>query len=135
MIDLSAVTVVQGHTLRITGEKWVPGETVAVTMYSTPISLGTETANLDGTIPPIDVIVDLDPGQHTVQMDGSVSGTVEAAFTVLAPAPSASVSSAAPAIPSGGTAQQSPARWVLICFLAIGAGLYFSRKITLRQGR
>ena len=132
-IALSAITVAEGQTLRIAGANWVPGETVAITLYSTPISLGTVTANSDGTIPPIDVTIDLEAGQHLVIMEGSISGIVEVPFTVLASAPSAVVSSAAPAIPSGGTALQSPARWVLFGFLVIGAGLILTRKI-IRQG-
>ena len=133
-IDFSDLTVVQGGTLRIAGEHWVPGETVAITLYSTPLSLGTETANPDGTLPPFDVIIYLEPGQHTIEMVGSVSGTFEATFTVLAPAPSTAVSPAVPAAPTGGMALQSPARWVLFGFLIIGAGLLLTRKI-LRQGR
>ena len=125
-IDLNLDVVTLGQTLTIGGEHWYPGETVRITLYSTQRVLGTETVNPDGTLPTLAIIIpaDLETGQHTIKVEGSVSGTYTTSFTVLAAPTSAP---AAPLVATGGTAAQSPARWALIGFIAIGAGVILNR--------
>jgi len=137
-LDQAALTL--GQTLSISGENWVPGETVRVTMYSTEHLVGTETVNPDGTLPTMKVVIptDLETGRHTIIAEGSVSDAVEVSFTVLAsvppsPTPVSSVP-AAPTIATGGTALPSSVGWwVVIGLLTVGMRLILSR--TSRQPR
>ena len=64
-----------GGDLTLTGVGFTPGETVDITLHSTPIHLGSATADADGT-----VVGDrhdpgrLEPGVHTIEMVGQTSG-------------------------------------------------------------
>jgi len=93
-----------------------PGERVRGTMYSSPIDLGVQVADLTGRVDftwvvPIGVTV----GLHTIEFAGEFSGTVSAQFTVQA------ATQAGPAGLSGTGAGVSPAA-VLVTFLLIGLG-------------
>ena len=130
-IDLNVGTVTPGQTLRIGGDNWYPGEMVRVTMYSTERVLGIEKVNSDGTLPPMNVVIpsDLEAGQHTIKVEGSVSGVFTTSFTVLAPSPATSAATTTPVVSTGGTALQSPARWVLFGFIAIGVSAILNRTL------
>ena len=121
-VDLDSGALTPGQTLRITGENWVPSEHVRVLMYSTERLLATETVNTDGTLPTLEAVVplDIEIGQHTIRIEGEVSGTAEASFTVVEPAPATAQPGAAAA--TGGAAESSWGKWVLIGFVILGVG-------------
>jgi len=76
----------RGATVTVTGQDWVPSETVSITVHSTPINLGTLTVRADGSLPPTSFTVpaDFEVGTHTVSATGSVSGTAQTTFAVAA---------------------------------------------------
>lgn len=82
---LSATTVVAGGTLTVSGVGFLPGESVKITLHSTPIELGTVTAAADKTVSlTFTVPADIEPGDHTIKLLGLTSGrVVELPFEVL----------------------------------------------------
>ena len=82
---LSASTVAPGGTLTVSGTGFTPGEPVVATLHSTPIELGTVTADADGVATlTFTVPADLEPGDHRVELVGQRSGVVvSVAFEVL----------------------------------------------------
>jgi hypothetical protein len=86
-------SVTQGGRLTLTAGGFSPGEQVAVTLHSTPVSLGSVTATGTGAASiTFTVPTALPAGSHTVSFLGQTSGltATSAAFTVLAaPAPQA----------------------------------------------
>jgi hypothetical protein len=48
-VALSTSTLKSSETLRVTGNGYLPGSTVTIELHSTPINLGTATAQNDGT--------------------------------------------------------------------------------------
>lgn len=89
-----------GQVVQLTGDGFAPGETVAMTMHSSSLSLGTVKANAQGTITgSFTVPAGVDVGRHTVEFSGDISKTaVSLPFVVLKPgAPASSVPSAAKA--------------------------------------
>ncbi|MEQ1786811.1 MAG: prenyltransferase/squalene oxidase repeat-containing protein [Acidimicrobiales bacterium] len=83
---VSAPSVVVGGSLTVTGTGFAPGELVDVTLHSTPIDLGTVTADAAGTaLLTFTVPADLEPGEHSVELVGRTSGViVSVAFEALA---------------------------------------------------
>jgi len=73
-----------GETQTIVGSGFVPGESVAGVVNSTPISLGTQVANADGVVTYIWISpADLSPGVHEVVLTGDRSGSVSGTFEVV----------------------------------------------------
>ncbi|WP_437583236.1 DUF1349 domain-containing protein [Paramicrobacterium sp. CJ85] len=76
-------TLKPGATQVVSATGFGPGEVVTGTMHSTPLDLGTQTADADGevtfrwTIP-----ADTDAGVHTAVLSGETSGEVTAEFRV-----------------------------------------------------
>lgn len=87
-----------GCTLSLTGIGFQPGETINFTLYSTPVALGSTTADPTGSFTVSETVPAGTPvGSHTIVAVGATSGTTATfAFTVAA----ASASSVTPA-PSG----------------------------------
>jgi uncharacterized repeat protein (TIGR02543 family) len=84
----------QGDTITITGSGFDPGEQVTVELHSSPVTLGTVTANAAGNISGAVVIpADTEVGEHTIVVV-SAAGTFTSPITVTAadPAPSESPS-------------------------------------------
>ena len=72
---LSATQVVAGGQLTVSGTGFEPGETVEATLHSTPIDLGTVTADANGAVSlTFTVPADLEPGVHSVDLVGRQSG-------------------------------------------------------------
>jgi hypothetical protein len=90
---------------------------VAATLHSTPIDLGTTTADDEGAVSlTFTVPADLEPGMHSVDLVGATSGTtVSVAFEVTA----APVTGAAP-LPVTGVATGAQAG-AGVALVAIGA--------------
>jgi len=68
------------------GGRWVPGETITVTVQSATLNLGEITAGADGLgLGPVFVIPsDFAIGTHTITWTGSVSGVQKTTFKVMA---------------------------------------------------
>jgi LPXTG-motif cell wall-anchored protein len=83
--ELSTSTVAPGGTVTITAEGFEAGETVEATLHSTPIELGTTTADGDGNVTmTVTIPSDVEPGAHTVELRGLSSGrTVTLPLTIV----------------------------------------------------
>jgi LPXTG-motif cell wall-anchored protein len=85
-VTLSATSVVAGGDVTLTGVGFTPGETVDITLHSTPISLGSATADQEGTVvKTVTIPATLEPGVHTIEIVGQTSGvTVSTQIEVTA---------------------------------------------------
>jgi len=85
------------------GDRWVVGETVHVTVQSTPLDLGTITirTNYSGVGPNFIVPSDFEIGTHTITWTGSVSGTHTTTFKVVANPKKTSVGTGGTVIQTG----------------------------------
>ena len=129
-VEVGMSSVVVGGTLVVSGVGWVPGESVQITVHSTPIDLGSVTARSDGTFPDVRFTVPegFEPGIHRITATGTLSGTVENTFTVEAPVavapPQEKVS-----VPTGGAAAPGPdVAWLSVVLSAVGAGFLLLRR-------
>ncbi|MCW4459964.1 DUF1349 domain-containing protein [Microbacterium sp. MPKO10] len=90
-------TLERGETQTVVASGFEPGESVTGTMHSTPLDLGSQTADADGdvtfswTIP-----ADTSVGVHSAVLTGEVSGEVSADFRVSADQLAATGANAAP---------------------------------------
>ena len=76
-------TAVVGQVLTVTGFGFQPGEPVTATLFSTPRSLGTATADAAGTVTYVFTVEAEDRlGAHSVSLTGPLSGTVAVSFVV-----------------------------------------------------
>ncbi|KTR86116.1 Ig-like domain-containing protein [Leucobacter chromiiresistens] len=83
-ITLSATEVHPSDTLTITGTGFLPEETVSAEVHSQPVSLGSATADAEGTVVfTFAVPADFALGTHTALLTGAQSGQVSAEFTVV----------------------------------------------------
>jgi hypothetical protein len=129
----------QGEPQSATGLGFRPGEPVTVTVHSTPIVVGTFTADDSGQVTaPFTVPNGFELGDHTVEFTGAESGTVDVPFVVVAPggsslppSPSASSSGTAsgdePSAPTGGIVQSSTVAPAVAGVLLLAAGLMMVR--------
>ncbi|MDR0286076.1 MAG: Ig-like domain-containing protein, partial [Propionibacteriaceae bacterium] len=118
-----AVTYPVRHRLEtevVTGGHFRPGESVTLTVQSQPITMGKAVAGSDGTVTfTFTVPADLALGEHTATLTGDQSGAVSATFTVTA----------APAAPTGGTAESSlswPLAGLALAGLVLAVGTWFT---------
>jgi hypothetical protein len=96
-VALSDSTVVPGQPLTFSGSGYTPGEEATATVFSTPILVGTYTADGSGVVTGTFTVPDLDPGRHTLRVVGTTSGVIRASsFTVVA-----EEAGAAPVTPGG----------------------------------
>jgi hypothetical protein len=121
--DCAALTagdpLAAGQRLRLSWTGFRPGEQVTVVMRSTPVTLGTFTADDAGTVTAaLELPDDAETGAHTLTFSGPLSGDlVVLPFRLAATEPAAVAAATAPAAeaaPDDG----SPAPWV-----AAGGGL------------
>jgi LPXTG-motif cell wall-anchored protein len=71
----SSSTVVLGGTTTVTGSGFTPGEQVSVTLLSTPVLLGTTTADAAGRVArTVTIPADLEVGNHHIELVGVTSG-------------------------------------------------------------
>ncbi|MGQ0434761.1 MAG: hypothetical protein ACT452_20420 [Microthrixaceae bacterium] len=82
---VSSPTVTLGGTTTVTGSGFAPGEQVSVTLFSTPIRLGTATASSTGqVVHAVTIPADLEVGDHHIELVGLTSGArVSIAIEVL----------------------------------------------------
>lgn len=123
---VSAASIPRGTEQTITGAGFIPGETVTGVLFSTPIDLGSQVADADGTVTFVVLIpADFELGQHQVTLTGSLSGAVSVAFEVVA----APVAPTVPPVDLPKTGAQV-APLLLLGGLLIGAGLLLRRRRT-----
>jgi len=127
-VIMPAATFGQAQT--VDGLGFLPGERVTVTLHSTPIDLGTFTADSKGTVRVnFDIPDDLELGDHTVTFDGAKSGTAEVGFTVTEGA----------LAPTGGAVVAlSPGLWPVAAALSLATLLGVAitrRRLTLSAPR
>lgn len=96
---VSAGSVAQGRRQTVTGTGFAAGERVTAVVHSSPLSIGTVTANAAGTAAlTFTVPATLAAGTHRLVLTGTTSGlSSEASFTVTAAPPTASPGSTPPA--------------------------------------
>ena len=140
-VTVNISTLAAGSTVVVSGDGWVPGESVLLTIHSDSVDLGTVTANTDGTLPDVTFFVPagLEVGEHTIMAVGSLSGSAESTFVV----PGAGLSTSAPqasvpqstvpvsgvSVPTGGNAAVMPSVAGLVIALAsIGLGVLLTKK-------
>ena len=76
-------TAVVGQVLTVNGFGFQPGEPVTATLFSTPRSLGTATADAAGTVTYVFTAEAEDGlGPHSVSLTGPLSGTVAVSFVL-----------------------------------------------------
>jgi hypothetical protein len=81
---LNPTSTAPGGSFTVTSDGWKPDSQVAVSLHSTPASLGNLTADSTGKAAgAFSVPTGFDPGAHTVQLDGT--GSDDAAKTVSIP--------------------------------------------------
>ena len=114
-IELQRDVASAGDTQVAIGRGFLPGERVSGLLTSTPVDLGTLTADEMGTVTFTFVLpADIEPGTHRVTLTGELSGEVWAEFEVPAPP--------APPAPSGlsttgGRALAGPAGFAAVLML------------------
>jgi adhesin/invasin len=84
-LTLEFDVVEQGAQRQVaTGRGFLPDDAVSGTLASTPVDLGTRTADANGVVAfTIDLPADLSVGEHTVTLTGEASGAVDAHFRVV----------------------------------------------------
>jgi LPXTG-motif cell wall-anchored protein len=83
-IGTSSSSIQNAGPTTVMGTGWQPGTTVALTIASTPQSLGSATVQSDGTFMQAVTIPCLDPGTHTISGSGtSVSGAADTESTTV----------------------------------------------------
>jgi hypothetical protein len=88
-ISVDPSQVAPGGSFTVTSTTWLPSSTVAVTLNSTPVSLGSLTADAQGKVTgPFTVPSDTALGEHTVKLAGKDANngdqTLSVAITVVA---------------------------------------------------
>ncbi|MER1996541.1 MAG: LPXTG cell wall anchor domain-containing protein [Arthrobacter sp.] len=117
----------------------VPGQQYQAFLHSTPVKVGTLTADSSGTLA-VTVPAELEAGDHRValyNMDGSLAGwqsfSVQPAVTVMG-APAASVQTAAETLPNTGV---TPAQLLVaaagVLMVLSGAAALYSLRLRSRQ--
>jgi len=132
-------TVYRGGTQTIGGSGWYPGESVHLTVQSTPLDLGTVFANADGTLPVTNfkVPAGFEIGTHTVTAVGSVSGIHLATFEVKASSGGGGSSSGTKHVvgTGGSVAGDTPwAVWLAAAAWAAGLIVLASRRKARQRG-
>lgn len=85
-LTASTGTVAPGGSVTVTGTGFMPGESVAITLHSTPIVLGSAVADAGGrVVATVTIPADIEVGDHRIELTGQSSGvTVSVPVEVLA---------------------------------------------------
>ena len=113
-----------GGPQQVTGFNFNPGEAVQAVVNSTPLDLGTKTADANGQVVFNFVIpAGFEIGKHTATVTGAVSGTKSITFEVTAPPP------VAPMVQTGGSVAPSSVGWVVgLGAILLGCTLLLGRR-------
>ncbi|MFF1573667.1 invasin domain 3-containing protein [Leifsonia sp. NPDC058292] len=86
-MELADSTREPGQQQRAVGHNFQPGESVSGLLQSTPVNLGTRTADANGDVEFVFTLAsNIEAGPHTVTLTGDFSGSVSQTFTVVVPA-------------------------------------------------
>jgi hypothetical protein len=126
-------SVPPGGQQTVTGEGFAPGELVQATLHSTPVDLGTFTANANGTVVvSFTVPSTVALGSHSVTLTGLTSArTTSATFSVA----DATVLAAGTTTLANTGASTHGLGWVAVACLALGMGLVFLGRRPRTAGR
>lgn len=71
-VTVATTVVTAGGTLTISGDGWLPGSTVSLTLLSDPVDLGTAAVDDDGEFSTaVTIPADTPPGDHTIRVAGT----------------------------------------------------------------
>jgi hypothetical protein len=102
-ITTSTSTIGPGGTVTVVGSSFVPGETITLVLHSTPVTLGTTTADPSGSFSAnVTIPSDTPAGAHTVIATGSTGDSSTTDLTVTGATPSVAVAVATPDLPFTG---------------------------------
>ncbi|NCT90098.1 Ig-like domain repeat protein [Cellulomonas sp. APG4] len=131
-VDLDALSVAASEPLTVRASGFVPGETVVVVMYSTPVVLGTVTADLAGRAVLLleELPAGTAPGRHTLEVIGGTSQRwASTPLTVRAAASPPSDAAPSPArLALTGAASSAVLTWAALLVLAGAAALVTARR-------
>jgi hypothetical protein len=129
--------VAPGGSLTFAGDGFPPNTDVSVTLFSTPVNLGTTKTDANGHFSVVVAIPsNIDPGQHTLTASTADGKTASVTFTVIAPTPTsagATTTTAAAAV-LGTTTTKTPLAFTGLdtrAWLTIAAGCLLSGFIML----
>ncbi|WP_133162840.1 beta-N-acetylglucosaminidase domain-containing protein [Arthrobacter glacialis] len=128
-ITLSAGTLAPGGRLTVSGTGFKPGSEASFTLHSTPVLLGTVTADAQGVVTlSVNLPVDVAPGLHSIVIDGvGVDGTsrqLSAPLTITGAATAAvTTPAAADGLASTG-ANATMLGGLAVLLLIAGAGVF-----------
>jgi hypothetical protein len=79
----STTTVCAGCSITLSGTGFQPGETITIQLFSTPVTLGSTTADPQGAFTTtVTIPADTTPGNHTIVATGLTSG-ITASFAIV----------------------------------------------------
>jgi large repetitive protein len=139
-VQLSAVAALPGSQLTVTASGFPAGSVVTFTIYSTPIVLGTATANASGDATLVFTLpAGLAPGMHTITATGLPPGDCDPAIPSTQVMVDASVVTTAPAttaasgtLPRTGTNSAELVQLALVLIVVGGLITLAARKRTRR---
>jgi predicted alpha-1,2-mannosidase len=137
-VVLSTTAATVGQVVHVQGDGFAKGETVTMTLHSSPTALGTLKANAQGIVTgTFTVPAGATVGSHTVEFAGAVSKTpVTVPFVVLKPgAPASSVPSAAKAPLANTGLPYDVGGVALVAILALLAGAAAMTAVRRRKRR
>jgi LPXTG-motif cell wall-anchored protein len=131
-LTVSPLTVAQGGSVDIVSHNWMPGASVEVILNSTPVTLGTLTADANGDVSgSFGIPVGTALGSHTIQLSGVASGGVDrilsAAITVVAQQVTTASTSATGTLPTTGS-DSTRLTGIAMMLLGTGAALMLVRR-------
>ena len=119
-LAVGTMSVTVGNQETITGSNFNPGEQVHLVLQSTPVDMGYQTADAQGTVVfRFTVPSSLEAGQHTATLTGAQSGSIQGTFQVASQAAAPSSTQSTIQVATGGT--PAPTTWVMSA--AVGTGV------------
>jgi hypothetical protein len=102
-VTSSTTTVCAGCPITLSGNGFQPGETITIQLFSTPVTIGSTTADPSGAFTTtVTIPANTTPGNHTIVATGLTSGTTASFAIVVTGASTAGVSTTA-GTPSSGS--------------------------------
>jgi hypothetical protein len=131
-LSISSSIVEQGASLVVSGSNYVGNESITGTVFSAPLSLGTQMSTASGTFSYTFSTATLSLGSHHVVASGSTGDSASVAFTVVAAGqasgvPVSSIDTGRPGAGSGPNAVLVGAGIALVV-VALGGGVFMVRR-------